>query len=88
MQVILEIAGKTEGADYEKPFSTFSNVWAQAMPEKTMSALLADIHALDSHRINVISRMFDPIYSKLGVKEGEAMHLAPTSTSTSGAYGS
>ena len=28
MQVVLEIAGKMEGADYDKFFSTFSNVWA------------------------------------------------------------
>lgn len=77
MQVVLELAGKTEGADYDKFFSIFANVWASAVPESSMSQLLVDNHTLDNHRVNVNSQMFDPIYSKLGVKEGEAMYLAP-----------
>lgn len=77
MQVVLEIAGKKEGADYDKFFSTFANVWASTVPESLMSTLLVDVHTLDNHRVNVNSQMFDPIYSKLGVKEGDAMYLAP-----------
>lgn len=39
--------------------------------------LLLDAHPLDNLRVNVNAQMFDPIYDKLGVTEGDAMYLAP-----------
>ena len=39
--------------------------------------LLLDTHPLSNLRVNVNAQMFDPIYDKLGVAEGDAMYLAP-----------
>ena len=77
MQAILELAKKDEKADYEAFFNKLSNVWAQVSPEATLPNLLLDIHPLNNLRVNVNAQMFDPIYDKLGVAEGDAMYLAP-----------
>ena len=77
MQAILALAKKDENTDYEAFFNKFSNMWAQVTPQATLSNLLLDVHALNNLRVNVNAQMFDPIYDKLGVAEGDAMYLAP-----------
>ena len=77
MQAILELAKKDANADYEEFFSKVASAWAQVTPEITLPNLLLDTHPLNNLRINVNAQMFDPIYDKLGVVEGDAMYLAP-----------
>ena len=77
LQAVLEIAGKSENFDYVKFFNSMSNIWAQVIPEQLFAAHAADTHPLNYLRINVNAQMFDPIYSKLGVVEGNGMYLAP-----------
>ena len=77
MHAVLEIASKSDTVDYDKFFSTISNGWAQVIPQQTMATQLLDTHPLNNLRINVNAQMFDPIYEKLGVTEGDAMYLAP-----------
>jgi len=77
MQAILELAKKDENADYEALFAKLSNVWARVAPEAVLPNLLLDAHPLNNLRVNVNAQMFDPIYDKLGVAEGDAMYLAP-----------
>ena len=52
-------------------------MWAKVVPEAALPNLLLDPHPLDILRVNVNAQMFDPIYDKLGVVEGDAMYLAP-----------
>ena len=77
MQAALEIAGKSEGVDYDEFFTTYSLMWAQTVPGDNLPSLLLDTHPLNNVRTNVSTQMFDPIYEKLGVKEGDGMYLAP-----------
>ena len=77
MQAILELAKKDENLDYEALFDRVSYVWAQVTSEATLPNLLLDVHPLNNLRVNVSAQMFDPIYDKLGVAEGDAMYLAP-----------
>ena len=77
MQSILELAKKNESIDYEAFFGKVSNMWAKVVPEAALPNLLLDPHPLDNLRVNVNAQMFDPIYDKLGVVEGDAMYLAP-----------
>ena len=77
MQAILELAKKDESTDFEAFFKKASNAWAQVSPEAALPNLLLDTHPLSNLRINVNAQMFDPIYDKLGVAEGDAMYLAP-----------
>ncbi len=77
MQAVLELAKKNENTDYEAFFSKFSDVWARVVPEAVLPNLLMDPHPMYNLRVNVNAQMFDPIYDKLGVAEGDAMYLAP-----------
>ena len=77
MQAILELAKKDESTDFEAFFNKVSNVWARVTPEAALPNLLLDPHPLNNLRVNVNAQMFDPIYDKLGVVEGDAMYLAP-----------
>ncbi|MBR3316283.1 MAG: M13 family metallopeptidase [Atopobiaceae bacterium] len=77
MQAALELAGKSEGVDYDEFFSTYSLMWAQTVSADTLPYLLLDAHPLNNVRANVSTQMFDPIYENLGVKEGDGMYLAP-----------
>lgn len=77
MQVTLELLKKVENADYEQFFAKISNVWARVVSEAALSELTLDVHPLNNLRINVNAQMFDSIYDKLGVSEGDAMYLAP-----------
>ena len=77
MQSILELAKKDENVDYEAFFSKVSGVWARVVPEAALPNLLLDSHPLSNLRVNVNAQMFDTIYDKLGVVEGDAMYLAP-----------
>ena len=77
MQAILELAEKDESTDFEAFFKKVAGAWAQVSPEAALPNLLLDVHPLKNLRINVNAQMFDPIYEKLGVAEGDAMYLAP-----------
>lgn len=77
MQVIMEIASKTDGFDYVKFYESMSKVWAQVLSQGTFPIHATDSHPLNNLRINVNSQMFDPLYDTLGVAEGDGMYLAP-----------
>lgn len=77
MQAILVLGDKTDGFDYETFCSQYANYWASVANEATFPVLVADTHPLDNLRMNVCSQMFDTMYDKLGVKEGDGMYLAP-----------
>ena len=79
MHAILDLAGKTEGVDYDKFFANISNMWAQVVPESSLPNLALDPHPMHNLRVNVNAQMFDPIYDALGVAEGDTMYLAPES---------
>ena len=77
LHAVLEIASKSENFDYNEFFNNMSNVWAQVVPAQLFPIYAADTHPLHNLRVNVNAQMFDPIYDKLGVKEGDGMYLAP-----------
>lgn len=77
MQAALELAGKSEGTDYDAFFQKNASIWAQVVPEAMLPTFILDTHTLHNQRVNVNAQMFDPIYEQLGVKEGDTMYLAP-----------
>lgn len=77
MHAILELASKIEGVDYEQFFNKNTNLWARVVPAAMMPSLTLDSHPLNNLRVNVNAQMFDPIYTALGVAEGDGMYLAP-----------
>jgi len=77
MHAVLELAGKTEGIDYGQFFNKNSDIWAQVFPTAMLPTLALDAHPMYNLRVNVNAQMFDPIYTELGVAEGDGMYLAP-----------
>ena len=77
MHAILELAGKIEGVDYGQFFNKNADLWAQVVPAAMLPNLTLDAHPLNNLRLNVNAQMFDPIYTALGVAEGDGMYLAP-----------
>jgi putative endopeptidase len=77
MQAVLELAGKSEGINYDAFFKKNANIWEQVVPEAMLPTLILDAHTLHNQRVNVNAQMFDPIYEHLGIKEGDTMYLAP-----------
>lgn len=47
------------------------------MTEPMLQQQTLDVHPLSNQRVNVSIQMFDAIYDKLGVTEGDCMYLAP-----------
>ena len=72
-----KVCDLSDPAAIEAFFAKLSNVWARVAPEAVLPNLLLDAHPLNNLRVNVNAQMFDPIYDKLGVVEGDAMYLAP-----------
>lgn len=77
MQAALQLAAGLEECDYDRFFATQSNMWAEAVSELVLPTLVLDPHPLNNYRVNVNAQMFDVLYDKLGVQEGNVMYLAP-----------
>ena len=77
LQATLELAGKTEGADYTQFFSYLASKWAQCQPKGYVLQNSTDNHPMNNLRINVNAQMFEPFYEAYGVQEGDTMYLAP-----------
>ena len=77
LQATLAIAAQSDNMDYDAFFGHNAYLWATVVPEETMPTLLLDAHPLVNLRTNINAQMFDPIYTELGVKEGDGMYLAP-----------
>ena len=73
----LEIAGKTDGFDYDRFFRSYSDLW------KTQSTLtwersdIYDSHPLRYLRVNVTVRQFDEFLRTYDVREGDGMYPDP-----------
>ncbi|MBR5337453.1 MAG: hypothetical protein IK152_05665 [Lachnospiraceae bacterium] len=77
MQAILKCAEKAEGLDYDRFLKSLAAPWAQTFTQQELLANSTDTHPFNHLRVNVNLQMFDMIYDKMGVKEGDGMYLAP-----------
>ena len=77
LQAALDLAGQTEGFDYEAFFKAFAQGMAQTIVPDDLIAYLLDVHPIFNVRCNVSCQMFDKTYEVYGIREGDAMYLAP-----------
>jgi len=68
---------KSKGLDLQAFFRENAKLYANAVPEALMPALLADTHALAYLRVNVNVQMVDEFYEAFDVKEGDGMFVKP-----------
>ena len=78
MKILLRIAAKEAGFDYDKFFRTFSETWKTITTIQTEYYTLSqDTHPLAYLRVNAVVQQFDEFYDTYGIKKGDGMYLAP-----------
>ena len=68
---------KSKGLDLQAFFREHARIFAMAMPENYVIALLADTHAMNYLRVNVSSQMTDEFYEAFDIQEGDGMYVKP-----------
>ena len=74
-----EIPADIDGFTHNQRFYLgYANLWAQNLrPQEIMRRTKTDVHSLGKWRVNAALRNIDDFYSAFGIKEGDAMYLAP-----------
>lgn len=77
MACALDIAGNDKKAQLEI-FKSNANIWASNYTDQYRDYLLTnDVHSLDKVRVNAILPLFDQFYDVFGIREDDAMYVAP-----------
>ena len=78
MKVVLRLAQKDEGFDYDTFFRQYAGVWKQISTyEREVYRLTRGEYPLNYLRVNDVLQQFDEFYDTYDVKEGDGMYLAP-----------
>ena len=77
MKVVLRIASKIKGFDYDKLFRSFTDVWLVKQTIQSSYAQINDPHPMGYLRINCTLQQFDDFLNFYGIKQGDGMYLAP-----------
>ena len=78
LKVILNMAAKTEGFDYEKFFEVCASKWKRVATLEGISYLIqADVHPLNYLRANAIVQLFEEFHETYGTESGDRMYLSP-----------
>ena len=78
MKVVLRLAQKDEGFDYDTFFRQYAGVWKQISTyEREVYRLTRGEYPLNYLRVNAVLQQFDEFYDTYDVKEGDGMYLAP-----------
>lgn len=77
MKVVLRIASKIKGFDYDKLFRSFTDVWLVKQTIQSSYAQINDPHPMGYLRINCTLQQFDDFLNFYGIKKGDGMYLAP-----------
>ena len=74
-----ETPKEIDGFTHEQRFYLgYANLWAQNVrPQEIIRRTKTDVHSLGKWRVNGALRNIDGFYSAFGIKEGDAMYLAP-----------
>ena len=78
VKVIMNIAAKTEGFDYEKFFEANALSYRMvATPKQIRAWVQTDVHPIDYLRVNAVLQMFPEFHATYGTKSGDRMYLSP-----------
>ena len=68
-----------DGFTHEQRFYLgYANLWAQNVrPQEIIRRTKTDVHSLGKWRVNGALRNIDDFYTAFGIKEGDAMYMAP-----------
>lgn len=77
MKVMLRLAAKKEGFDYDAFFRAYANLWLTKDSMQRVYARINDNHPMLYLRINATLQQFDEFLDLYGITEGDGMYLAP-----------
>lgn len=78
MKILLRIAAKEDGFDYDRFFRAFSESWRTITTFQTEYYTLSqDTHPLAYLRVNAVVQQFEEFYETYNVQKGDGMYLAP-----------
>lgn len=78
MKILLRLAAREPGFDYDKFFRSFSETWKTITTIQTEYYTLSqDTHPLAYLRVNAMVQQFDEFYDTYGIRKGDGMYLAP-----------
>lgn len=77
LTVAVEIA-KQKGYDTKKVFISYAKVWRERYTREYAISNIEDVHPPGMYRVNNIVNQIDQFYKDFGVKEGDAMYVAPS----------
>lgn len=78
LSLLLDVLKKEDNIDYQKAFRAYAQLWAEVETSEVASELLVnDEHPPKYVRVNAVVQQFQEFYDAFGVKEGDAMYLAP-----------
>ncbi|MCR5251791.1 MAG: M13 family metallopeptidase [Lachnospiraceae bacterium] len=65
-------------AQKKELFENYARIWAEISPkDDVLTRLYSDVHSPAVARVNAVVPLFDPYYEIYGVKEGDALYVAP-----------
>lgn len=79
MAVMLQLAKKDENFNYNKFFESYANVYAVILNDRMYmgNMIYNDTHPLATLRVNNVLNQFQKFLDTYGIKEGNAMYVAP-----------
>ena len=77
MKVMLRLAADKEDFDYDAFFRAFADIWMTKDSLQRAYTLINDNHPMNYLRINATLQQFDEFLDFYGIREGDAMYLAP-----------
>ena len=78
MKILLRIAAKEEGFDYDKFFRNFAKTWRTiTTSQNEYYTLSQDTHPLPYLRVNAVVQQFQEFYDTYDVKKRDGMYLSP-----------
>ena len=65
-------------AQRKELLENYARIWAEISPkDDVLNQLYSDVHSPAIARVNAVVPLFDPYYEIYGVKEGDALYVAP-----------
>jgi putative endopeptidase len=76
IKVMLKLAEKKEGFDYDRFFRAYAEMWQQKATLPYIYSLIEDTHPLCYLRINTVLQQYDEFLDYYGIREGDGMYLS------------
>lgn len=75
MHVMLKLAKKVSGFNYDKFFRSYVGMWREVYDDSHVQSMLGDVHPFGYIRGNVVVAQFDEFVETYGLQAGDGMYI-------------